>query len=70
MSNIKPNWKKAPEWAKWLAQDHDGSWYWYADKPTPATSGSGVWVRATTLSKQQKYIEHGDDWSLTLEKRP
>jgi len=25
---MKPNWKDAPEWAKWLAFYIDGSWAW------------------------------------------
>jgi len=27
--NSHPRWKDAPDWANWLAQDGDGSWYWY-----------------------------------------
>ena len=29
----KPNWKDAPEWAKFLAMDEDGEWHWYQYKP-------------------------------------
>jgi len=28
-----PSWKDAPEWANWLAQDEDGSWWWFEVKP-------------------------------------
>jgi len=31
-----PSWKDAPDWANWLAQDSDGEWFWFEDKPTPA----------------------------------
>jgi len=30
---MKPSWDDAPEWANWLAQDEDGSWWWYGAKP-------------------------------------
>ena len=32
MSN-KPDWKDAPDCAKYLAQDSDGDWYWWTGKP-------------------------------------
>ena len=30
---MKPDWKDAPKWAKWLAQDSDAWWFWYEHKP-------------------------------------
>ena len=30
---MKPDWKDAPEWANYLAQDESGDWYWYENKP-------------------------------------
>lgn len=30
---MKPDWKDAPEWAKWLAQDDDGWFLWFGDAP-------------------------------------
>lgn len=30
---MKPSWDDAPEWAKWLAVDPDGDWFWYENKP-------------------------------------
>jgi len=29
----KPSWKQAPNWAKWLVLEHDGSWWWFEKKP-------------------------------------
>ncbi|HUT62985.1 MAG TPA: hypothetical protein VMZ04_03410 [Anaerolineae bacterium] len=66
---MRPNWKDAPEWAQWLAQDEDGCWYWYQKKPK--AFGEGCWERLT--------IEHFIDiasyptfpnWQDTLEQRP
>ena len=34
-NNDKPDWKGAPEWANWLAQDEDGPWFWFQLKPEP-----------------------------------
>lgn len=33
MSIEKPTWGNAPEWANWLAQELDGSWFWYEKEP-------------------------------------
>ena len=30
-----PSWDGAPEWANWMAQNLNGFWEWYEDKPTP-----------------------------------
>lgn len=30
---MKPDWKDAPEWAQWLANDMSGDWYWFENKP-------------------------------------
>ena len=32
-NNTAPPWSEAPPWAKWRAQDEDGSWFWYSEKP-------------------------------------
>lgn len=32
---MKPQWKDAPEWAKWLAMDKNGQWYWYEGPRKP-----------------------------------
>jgi len=30
---MKPDWKDAPEWAKWLALNEYGEWWWYEMEP-------------------------------------
>lgn len=30
---MKPDWNGAPKWANFLAQDPDGDWYWYEQRP-------------------------------------
>jgi hypothetical protein len=70
----KPDWKDAPEWANWLAQDSDGRWVWYHDEPdrmrTCWTSETGSkWAYATT--KEQAWeATQAQAWEATLESRP
>ena len=30
---MKPYWKDAPLWARWLAQNYNGIWHWYSEEP-------------------------------------
>jgi len=30
---MKPSWDQAPEWATCLAQQNDGSWWWFSKEP-------------------------------------
>lgn len=62
---MKPNWKDAPEWAQYLAQDSDGSWYWYEQKP----EHDFTWWKPVNVSKFQT-AEISSDWQDSLEKRP
>lgn len=39
----KPDWKDAPEWAQYLAQDGHGAWYWYRDLPKPPGDKGVCW---------------------------
>jgi hypothetical protein len=32
--NSKPNWKDLPKEAKYIAQDKNGDWFWFDNKPT------------------------------------
>lgn len=47
--NLQPDWRHAPEWAKFWAIDSSGNAYWYKDKPTyqyysiDAGDDSGFW---------------------------
>ncbi|CAA2366816.1 hypothetical protein [Xanthomonas phage Olaya] len=31
----KPDWKDAPEWARWMARDADGEWRVFENQPSP-----------------------------------
>lgn len=68
----KPDWKDAPEWAEWLAQDLSGTWVWFSGaRPYPSRS---MW-RPTSDGLGFKYTRAGEDymnmdWMETLERRP
>ena len=64
---MKPEWKNAPEWAQWLAQDFNGAWVWYATKPI--TMENGFWY-ASKWAGDPIHTDPNPDWRDTLEERP
>jgi hypothetical protein len=65
----KPSWNEAPEWAEWLAQDYDGEWFWFIDRPViykftfqPVKAPQGI-----QLASKGEVL---GDWRDTLERRP
>lgn len=30
---MKPDWRKAPKWARYLSRDESGEYYWYENEP-------------------------------------
>jgi len=64
-----PSWEDAPDWAEWLAEDKNGKWFWYADRPK---RGMIVWL----FGDSTRYKGAGEsgaanpDWAETLERRP
>lgn len=67
--SIKPSWKSAPDWAKYLAQDGDGTWYWYEERPSVSPL-SRVWSRTSSTSKQMRCLDNTEEWRVTMERRP
>lgn len=69
MEEIKT--ESAPDWARFLAQDGDGVWYWHASKPKPngvTGSGKGYWLSTgeSCIACRGKLL---GDWRDTLERR-
>ena len=62
---MKPNWKDAPEWADWLAQAEDKTWYWYEYEPKP-NFYRGLWQAHHAGARQSAEL----DWENSLEQRP
>lgn len=65
---MKPDWKDAPQWANYLAQDEDGSWYWYEDEPDNYYLEDG-WFNNAGGKVEDAYIPKNDGWKDTLEER-
>lgn len=63
-----PSWSDAPEWAKFLAQDRSGRWYWYETRPT-YLEYSGTW---TVIDESRVRIAHevNENSAHTLLERP
>lgn len=59
---MKPNWKDAPEFAQYLAQDKDGWWYWYEKKPY---ADEHTWCSIGMFKAAQESC-----WENSLEERP
>lgn len=63
----KPDWKDAPEWAQWLAQNGDGEWYWHERQPVERSfvfdTIGGVWQFASAGPRNPAFYK-------TLERRP
>ncbi|NII73956.1 hypothetical protein FHW84_002529 [Dyella sp. SG562] len=62
---MKPDWKDAPEWAKWLAQDDNGKWFWYEVQPDQRICSWG-----DMGGRYQEALSGDGGWRATLEKRP
>lgn len=62
---MKPDWKNAPKWAKWLAMDATGTWYWYRKKPS---FDGAIWWHDD--EEAQQALVNYKDAAETLEGRP
>jgi hypothetical protein len=62
---MKPDWKDAPEWAKWLAMDNDGKWFFYECKPH-TTSDVNSWQ----IISGNIVVARCPGWKDSLEARP
>lgn len=62
---MKPDWKDAPEWARYLAMDEHGTWCWYEEEPLKLTH---IWVDS---DGQYSYASlPPSHWESSLEQRP
>jgi len=68
----KPNWKDAPDWANWLAQDENCLWCWFGKRPQPNINYQ-KWQPSLSIFDYENItpkIMSNPDWQQTLEKRP
>ena len=71
--NSHPRWEDAPTWAKWLAQDGDGSWYWY-EHPIYAREDYEAWCEQNAFNGRiagaGEAAERNHEWRSTVQARP
>lgn len=60
---MKPSVEYAPRWAKWLAQNADGKWYWFEYQPTAV---DGEW-HAVRYTRKELANPEEVPWHETLE---
>lgn len=65
----KPHWGDAPKWAKWLAQDSDGEWFWYSERPFLPAESAGWWPNIGSHHKWARKTPIYQPWETTLEAR-
>lgn len=66
----KPSWDKAPAWARYVAQDSGGRWYWYDAKPVAVDEEFGIEGMVGKALYSFRYGEVIGDWRNTPEQRP
>lgn len=59
-----PSWDDAPKWARYLAQDEDGKWWWYEKKPRPL---EGFWWSDTGLVEEACVQSPSSNWESSLQ---
>lgn len=68
MVKMKPSWNDAPDWAKYLAQDFNGDWYWFENEPQ-TDSDWREWECADG-NCEIAFTTKNEKWFTTLEARP
>lgn len=61
----KPSWRSAPSWARYLAMNANGYWYWFEVKPIP----KGYFWEAST-GREKQATRSLEIWRETLEGKP
>jgi len=63
---MKPDWKDAPAWARYLAMDADGAWSWFEYEPQWIPN-MGHWSAAPRYEQAYHTLEQAAN---SLEERP
>lgn len=67
----KPDWKDAPDWAQYLAQNNIGAWWWYPQHQNRPKEGVGCFQnKAKDCCEKAGNGEVVGCWQDTLEQRP
>lgn len=68
-----PRWDDAPDWASWLAQDYDATWFWYENEPKAGIGREGWIVESesrSSVAKRPNCQAANSAWKNTLQARP
>ena len=66
----KPNWSDSPAWAKYLAQDEGGEWYWYEHKPIVMHARHEIDYSGGNQHSRAARARVHSQWRETMEVRP
>jgi len=68
---MKPEWKDAPPWAKWLAMDNNGDWWWYENEPVKNPTDNEWWnaIPGEGEVEMASAPLHNLNWEESKEKR-
>lgn len=61
----KPDWKKAPPWANFIAMDESGAWYYFNEQPA-CVRELGMFTAGSGRVESAKF----PGWDASLEARP
>lgn len=61
-----PSWDDAPRWARYLAQDANGTWWWYEQKPQLFDD---FWWSDTGLVKEYLAQSPSFNWEYSIQQR-
>ena len=65
----KPSWLNAPKWAKYLAKDESGEWWWFENKPIFESKSKGdMWAEYT--GRAEPANTDTIPYNKSLEQRP
>lgn len=68
---VKPDWSDAPIFYNFLAQDYDGTWWWYAEKPHFNNSSKKWAISSNEKAVYSKVVsERHIDYDTYIEQRP
>lgn len=68
---MKPDWEKAPPWAKYLAMDGNGAWHWFSERPD-SFNVTETWVESFDGGRKRVRARLPADcgWQTSIEERP
>lgn len=75
MNSRAPDWSDSPDWAQYLAQDADGSWWWHELEPQPPLDcqPQSWWSRGQkqrAVGGWRQSLQKRRDWAKEIQELP